>query len=379
MTTGPNLDFARFRLQSGNWATPVEVGDFKLPNPDEVHARMEAFLRDGDRETTADLRRELETAIDAIYGTPYATTAADILGPYAEAVVVADGSRPVFFIQQDILQPLGQPTGEFVDLLQNNAQAFETAALAVGRVETDDQAPPAYTDKAFVGTAFLVADDLAMTNRHVLEEMVIETDSDLGPFSLNATYWLNFGAQHGSTGSRRFRIEDALIGGEQVIGDGGDIAKLDLAFLRIGPPEIAGMPRPTPLRLSASRLLRNEKVALIGYPGKPQIYYGPDDPPGAMEVEEVLIRHFDSRFGSKRCASGEIDAVAGFQGDTAGWTIKHDASTLGGNSGSPVLTLRNGVAWVSALHYGGLSRVANYGHAMEKLAVQLEKYGVALA
>jgi hypothetical protein len=375
MTTRLELESARRRLRSDN-AELVDAATDALRERNAVEARVQAFLKDLDGAARGALEDDLQAAMAAIYGGDEQPPTD--LGPVLEAVVIGDGSRPVFWLQNDRLAKLGQPTGKFVDLLEQNAALVEAAALSVGRIETDDAAPPPGLDKAFVGTAFLVADNLAITNRHVIEAMVDNPGSTDGPFNLRATYWLNLAAQYGTAASRRFRIERVLFAGGQPIGAGGDIGRLDLAMLEIGAAETLAMVRPSPLALTGRKLLTGEQVVVVGYPAKPRIWYGPGEPPGAAEVEDILVKLFDSRFGYKRCASGEIDAIAGFQGDAKGWTVKHDASTLGGNSGSPILTLRDGGIRVSALHFGGLSRQANYGHAMEKLAGVFAPFGLTL-
>jgi V8-like Glu-specific endopeptidase len=70
--------------------------------------------------------------------------------------------------------------------------------------------------------------------------------------------------------------------------------------------------------------------------------------------------------------------LPGFLEDPRRWTLKHDVSTLGGNSGSPVLSLTGGMPHVVGLHFGGKSRVANFGHILEQLSQQLQQLNVRL-
>ena len=69
----------------------------------------------------------------------------------------------------------------------------------------------------------------------------------------------------------------------------------------------------------------------------------------------------------KRCAPGMVK-------DADAARFKHDATTLGGNSGSPVVDLSSGL--VVGLHYEGLYRIANYAVPVEKLRVILERVGI---
>jgi serine protease len=361
-------------------ARPGALESADLPDQAELAQRVEKFLAGSDLKQPAlarSLRDQVEWALRALYeGAPIPDSANGAAG--LEAVIIADGARPVFFVSDDRLVLAGAGEGPFVNVVRDNVAGIEAAALSVGRVETDDKLPPAGMDKWYEGTAFLVADILAMTNRHVIERMVNEPSSGGGPFTLKARYWLNFGAQSGGQTPRRFSIDRVVFAGPQVIGAGGDVTRLDLALLQIGAAEIAGTPRPAPLPLSLDEVRTFQPLAVVGYPAAPRVFTGVGAPPVDHELEDVLRRLFDNRFGFKRCASGEIDSAVGFPADTRGWTIQHDASTLSGNSGSPVLLLANGPLRVSALHFSGRPREENFAHVFPRVAAELRDAGVTL-
>jgi hypothetical protein len=252
------------------------------------------------------------------------------------------------------------------------------AALSVGRIETDDRLPPRGMDKWYDGSAFMVADHLAMTNRHVIERMVNEPSSASGPFTLKARYWLNFGAQAGGGTARRFKIERVVFAGAQVIGNSGELARLDMALLRVGDPEVRGTMKPPPLPLSLEPVRTFQPIAVIGYPAAPRVFTGVGAPPVDYELEDILRRVFDNRFGFKRCASGEIEAAPGLADDLRGGILLHDASTLSGNSGSPVVLLSDGLLRVAALHFKGIPREANYAQVVGKMTTELRNAGVTL-
>jgi hypothetical protein len=198
-----------------------------------------------------------------------------------------------------------------------------------------------------------------------------------GPFTFKYDYWINFDGQLGGGHDRRFRIVEVLYGGDAYIGQGGDFSRLDMALLRLGEPALAGAAQPTKLVLSGSVPKMGNKVAVIGFPAPPHLYTGTGIPPANSELEDVLRKVFDMRFGYKRCAPGEISGEAGtIQNDPKQWIAKHNASTLGGNSGSPVISLATGKFSVSALHFFGLPRTANYAYVFEKLATTLQPFGV---
>jgi hypothetical protein len=295
-----------------------------------------------------------------------------------EMVVVADGSRPVFFFKNGRLTG-GSGNGPFFDAVTANSTQLESAARAVGRIESDIRWKPDWADKWYGGTGVLVAPGLIMTNRHVMQELVNEPSSGGGPFSLNGPYWINFEAEIGSQSRRRFKIARVVWAGAAAIRPQLDLARFDIALIRLGDAEQAGDALPTPLPVCLQQAAQGERIFVTGYPGKPNISGGPQPGPDT-ELETVLASLFDSRFAGKRCASGEVDAVPGSWGaDTRRWTIKHDSSTLNGNSGSPIVTLSRGSSpAVLALHFGGESRVTNYGHVLDSLGSKLQQEGAVI-
>src|SRR5207302_1410866 len=91
----------------------------------------------------------------------------------------------------------------------------------------------------------------------------------------------------------------------------------------------------------------------IGYPFRP---------PLGTFTPTLLEKLFQQTFGYKRLAPG---VSARSQRSTQAWTVAHDATTLGGNSGSVVVVAGRAVI-AAALHYGG-SRVEpaeNWAHVL---------------
>ena len=126
----------------------------------------------------------------------------------------------------------------------------------------------------------------------------------------------------------------------------------DVAFLRVN--RVSGgspMPPPIPLAASASP---GEIAITIGYPAR-----DPDVPD-----QELVRQVFGDVYDKKRLAPGEILKVTDGE-------IEHDCSTLGGNSGSAVVSLATGEAL--GLHFAGLYMEANYAVSAPKLRDLLNK------
>jgi Trypsin-like peptidase domain len=295
-----------------------------------------------------------------------------------ESIIVPDGSRPVFFIENGKVVD-GFGSGPFVDRLKNKKALVESVSKSVGRIESDLRiADPWMNGVFYLGTAFVVGDHVAMTNRHVVQEMVRGSSAGSGPFKLNGPWWLNFDGEVKGLAKRRFAITEVLWADPAVVKPTSGLAPFDAALLRIGEPEQQGDVLPPALPITASVPAKAQTVGIVGYPGKPRVIV--EDETAALRCEEesdrALMRLLDGRFGFKRCGSGEIDEQPGFDEDTSQWTIKHDVSTLGGNSGSPIFDLS--VAdrpVVLAAHFGGCSRKENYGAVFEKLGRALHNAG----
>ena len=126
----------------------------------------------------------------------------------------------------------------------------------------------------------------------------------------------------------------------------------DVAFLRVNRVS-RGTPMPPPIPLSASAS-PGEIAITIGYPAR-----DPDVPD-----QELVRQVFGDVYDKKRLAPGEILKVTDSE-------IEHDCSTLGGNSGSAVVSLATGEAL--GLHFAGLYMEANYAVPAPKLRDLLSK------
>ncbi|HUR79436.1 MAG TPA: DNA/RNA non-specific endonuclease, partial [Thermoanaerobaculia bacterium] len=147
----------------------------------------------------------------------------------------------------------------------------------------------------------------------------------------------------GRTESLTFRLEEIL----HIEGDNGP----DVAFLRV--TQIAGQALATPIKLAASTE-ENEMVAVIGYPARDSRI--PDQP--------LMDAIFGDVYDKKRLAPGLVTRI-----DTA--AVRHDCSTLGGNSGSVVLSLHSGEA--VGLHFAGRFLEANFAVPSSVVAQRLEQ------
>lgn len=229
-------------------------------------------------------------------------------GPILKAVI-KDRYRPSLLIQDGVFEA---PEGDtWRDLLDQHRQPMLDAIPAVGRINLEG-----HLSLEWVGTGFLVErDDLLATNRHVAVEFAARqgegfTWRNIDDGVIRAR--VDLLAEYQRPAEHLLDIDDILY-----LADEGEP---DLALLRVRGPD-----RPPPLRIGAPAE-RNHAVAVIGYPWKEA--HGP-------ELEDVLRRIFDTAYDVKRLAPGRVR-------DLDPSAVRHDCSTLRGNSGSPVLDLESG-------------------------------------
>jgi endonuclease G len=174
-----------------------------------------------------------------------------------------------------------------------------------------------------IGTGFLVSDKLLVTNRHVLDQLSCGTNLlEKG----QGVVW--FGQEH-ATPDKQGRAE---ITGVVAVHE-----SLDMALLAIEP--VGNAPKHTPLEVESNPVKEGDDVVAIGYPF--------NDPARNPLFINAL---FGGHFGVKRAAPGEV-----LRSSRA--SIFHDCSTLGGNSGSPILSMKT--ARVVGLHRDGFFMYRN--------------------
>lgn len=289
-----------------------------------------------------------------------------------EAVIETDGSRPVLFVK-DGRPDLDAPSlrgSPFTEALQQRLDGIAQVCRSVARVD-DPKASIGYQ-----GTCFVVGDDLVMTNRHVLQA-ITAGGADTG--KIRDDIFLDFGREVGrpSRPEDRFRLkaEPVFRGstgkGEFGFGAGLNFDGLDLAILQV---QLNGrrLPPPLPLRISDTVMMSTQGrlVHLVGYPGNSK----PLTP-------AIFERVFASVKSFKRLAPGAILEQAGdglIERDPRDWVMTHDASTLGGNSGSAVADLDTDGSTLLGLHFGGAMERRNWAHAFERLGTTLNGIGVAV-
>jgi hypothetical protein len=289
-----------------------------------------------------------------------------------EAIVRVDGTRPSFLVREGTVDLASSPVGTWYPTLVASEDSLAHLFSCVGRINDPRAA------QGFRGTGFLIHEDLVLTNRHVLQ--VIADPRPDGTWTVHQDVAIDFGHEFKGQESinRRVITAVAYAPAKPITGNPIDHNKLDIAVVRLGRATPKTKPRNIlVIELNTEWPTTNAFVFTAGYPARPPFH---------AYDESLLERIFKSTYGFKRVAPGAI-----LSDRPSHWTISHDATTLGGNSGSPVVVVGRETI-VAAVHYGGRSSEAreNWAHACssamqapEKNSSQtlqsvLERYGVGL-
>jgi V8-like Glu-specific endopeptidase len=279
-----------------------------------------------------------------------------------ETIVAFDGTRPSFLLKDNAIDfDSSFNKGDWQDVLNSRLSMIAEYASCVGRVEMGE---------VHIGTAFLVAPTLAFTNRHVAQAIARFGDSQM---VIKHGIHLDFGREewNGKKSYDRRNVEAVLFAGKDKIVPPINHNKLDLAIIRVSASQLGGAAaqRFRPLAdMTKTEFEDAGAIATIGYPGGPAEYV-----PQELQTEfgSVLRRLLEGDGGAKRFAPGkpmtDVDET-GF----ASWTVAHDASTINGNSGSPVAVLGSDKVKSVGIHYGGSwgGERANWAHLLKLVADQ---------
>ena len=277
-----------------------------------------------------------------------------------EMVVLADGTRPVLFVQDGKVDPLSPDARQWKKALESLAEKIDGVTQSVGSIRLPGDPP------TVVGTGWALARSLIVTNRHVLQGLGSQ-DAATGEWTLKPGITVDFAGEFGRPAVKSFDVSGvAFAGPDKIVKDTKlDFTHLDMAVLRCAVGDDEDFPPALELESDPALLVGKRSIYVMGFPAK-----------RAGDFQHVITDLFKDKLGFKRWAPGLILRAPGQpQGDSKHWVAAHDASTLGGNSGSCVVDFGNDGARVVGLHFGGRFRVDNFAHAVAKLKADLGPLG----
>ena len=250
-------------------------------------------------------------------------------------------ARPVIFIQDNDFG--NSPLAYWQERLNPARDKINASIVAVGRIELKN-----HDLYEWNGTAWLVRSHVAVTNAHVARAFAAK-QNDRWVFRTNAAgkklqSKIDFREEYDRPNEEELEVIDILYVEE---GDGPDIALLQVQ---------ADPARGNGIAL-AKEVSGNTEVATIGYPKFDSSVPDPD----------VLVSIFGGIYDVKRLSPGVVTVATPK-------VLKHDCSTLGGNSGSTMMSLASGEA--VGLHFGGSYKISNFAVPAPVISALLTKLGL---
>ncbi len=249
-----------------------------------------------------------------------------------EAIVQRFG-RPPLVVRNDkvVLEPLT----DFPADTSAKIKGVERWMPSVGRIEFVNHS------MSWGGTGW-VADRrdggwVIVTNRHVAEIVARRKADGTGVFVRSPS-----GGRYGAAIDFFEEVDspddDSRTAQITAIDYLADDAAADVALLWV---KVADFAMPTPFELIDGPVGKGDLVALIGYPAY-----------DSRNNADDQARYFRDLYEVKRFAPGKV-----MQPPSDGMLLNHDCTSLGGNSGSPLISLEDGK--VVGLHFSGEYGKAN--------------------
>jgi len=248
-----------------------------------------------------------------------------------ETIVLKVG-RPVLAIQDNstVLKIEQAESKKWESKLTQARRFLDLPIRAVGRINLEN-----HTVYDWVGTGWLIDDNIIVTNRHVAHVFaeVRGATFEFGPGAdgKRIASKIDFLEEFDRPNKLLFKITDILY----IEPDQGP----DIALLKVSPAGEGVFPRPVPLARKVVE--KGTEIAVIGYPARDS----------RIPDQQLMIDIFGDVYNKKRLAPGEITGVSATE-------LRHDACTLGGSSGSLLTDLGSGEA--VGLHFAGRYLETNF-------------------
>jgi len=276
-----------------------------------------------------------------------------------EAIVRIVGRPPLlvqngtFVLPDNASEVVPQDTLDFIEN-ELDAKNIDPVISKAGRIELID-----IPGVPFVGSGWIIekpseTEAIIITNRHVASEFArsdgrggyrFRTAPNFRPYEAE----IDFLREYENPERKNLALQKILYI--------ASAREPDIALLRVSGEQLRGVME---IELETKEPDIGQKVAVVGYPAY-----------DSRNNASAMANYFHGIFNVKRFAFGEISGVS-----TRYPEIIHDATTLGGNSGSVVFDPDTGKAL--GLHFSGEFEVANYavdtkaiGQALSGLTTQV--------
>jgi len=357
------VELARGLLSKGGALQSMQQGEL-IDGPTLTDALVRSIGHDGAvsrtvvRAAIAGVVASAQSALDRVAGGEAATNLSDDEVSALEVIVHVTGRPALRYVDGRVETPPSEvgDNEKLIVFVATARRLINARSAAVGRVTLGPPGAQATT----LGTAWRIGDELVVSNRHVVRLLAANPDDPVDRWSLDSSKspFVDFAFTHGTPQSQPVRLRSLEYCAAE--------PAIDLAVMRLdgtGPQ----LPPAIPLEWSADAVGRDvavqgevrfvgEEIYVVGHPHRPF---------GATAATEAVFGRVDGR---KRCSPGFVMRV---DRDTP--TLEHDCSTLGGNSGSCVLSIARHA--VVGLHFGGRASDGAETEGRSNVAVALSRLG----
>jgi len=264
----------------------------------------------------------------------------DVQNPnLAEAIIMLTGYPSLLIRDGDYEEPKEKV---WRDRLNPNRKLIKNVIASVARVELKHHPE----GMSWVGTCWLVDEDVFITNRHVALAF-----SQLRQNRYQIMKGVEVNADFGEEITGKQGLEVAI--GSMIHVEPLE-SKVDLALMKFANGSLRRNFKMEPLVLN-TRLAGVEYLGVVGYPAR-----------DLRNPLDAMNAYFGGKFGVKRLAPGKV-----MNRNFSAEAFTHNCTTLGGNSGSAVFDVASGTA--IGLHYAGNAQVQNFAVKADMIADRLRK------
>lgn len=290
-----------------------------------------------------------------------------------EAIVQFDGSRPAFVLRGGGVDQQHPFLGQWANDIRGGVNTIRRCAGSVGRLEPVGGGPLDY-----FGTGFIVDRKarLVLTAGHVLAKIVKRVGRrgsvSGGVFKLGDDMRIDFDGEADARGKHLLKVEAGVR-----IGTAADAALLMVRSLTAAEDAEhadAEMPAQFDRRMEvpAGGKPIAGSLCLIGFPAR---FEPPRSEPDGHQVDWEWVRFHltGATQGVKRLAPGLPSRQPDAKAADAGRRFGHDASTAGGNSGSPVIAWKDQDQPAIGVHVSGETFVSNEAELLASIKADFER------
>ncbi|WP_271554882.1 trypsin-like peptidase domain-containing protein [Bradyrhizobium sp. CCBAU 45394] len=287
-----------------------------------------------------------------------------------EAVVQFDGSRPAFVLRNGVVDPNHPFLGRWTNDIRGDVQSIRQFASSVGRLEPSGGGP-----LDFFGTGYVIDCKamIVMTAGHVFDQILKRVgrkgSNSADVFEFGDEVRIDFDGEADAPARHLLKVEAGVR-----VGTSADAALLAVRPLKEA-EDADHAEAEVPAQIGTRLVVPPGgkpipgSLCVIGFPAR---FSPPRSVPDGHSVDWEWVRHHltGGAQGVKRLAPGLPKRQPELHSDAT--TFGHDATTAGGNSGSPVIAWKDEDQPAIGVHVSGTTFVTNQAEFLASIGTDLD-------